>query len=211
MSCDDDSLVACMLAFSVPLGYSSWLNPPSRLIPQKLLQHCRLFCGHQQSHSHSLLHHPNSSHNWQVYYPCTSNYASSLWKIVATVCACYWKFLPGKGFCHIVLLPSVILQTINRGMVIFLYCFAKILSPKYSVVYLNLAKIFLLWSVFAIRVLHVHVCWSFCRCFAHLYEPGALPIEISILRIFRVLRPFRAVRISGLYVSDYCRLSAMFT
>ena len=44
------------------------------------------------------------------------------------------------------------------------------------------------------------------RCFAHLYEPGVLPIGISILRIFRVLRPFRAVRISGLYVSNSCML-----
>ena len=44
--------------------------------------------------------------------------------------------------------------------------------------------------------------YNFYRCFAHLYEPGALPLEISILRIFRVLRPFRAVRLSGLYVSD---------
>ena len=29
----------------------------------------------------------------------------------------------------------------------------------------------------------------------------ALPVQVRILRIFRVLRPFRAVRISGLYVS----------
>jgi hypothetical protein len=52
---------------------------------------------------------------------------------------------------------------------------------------------------------NIIICYTFfCRtwCFAHLYEPDALPIEISILRIFRVLRPFRAVRISGLYVSN---------
>ena len=39
-----------------------------------------------------------------------------------------------------------------------------------------------------------------CRCLAYSYQERLVPVYLAALRVFRVLRPMRAIRISAFYV-----------
>ena len=47
--------------------------------------------------------------------------------------------------------------------------------------------------------MYVHV----CRCLAYSYQEKLVPVYLATLRVFRVLRPMRAIRITSLYVRLY--------